>query len=131
MNNSLEDIYTGSKRVNILLKEIAAASSEQLDGIQNVSTSIKELELVTQNNASNAQELASTAVETADQVQNVRSLVLQHTLGPTDANTTASGEPSSDRILAATPAPLPVAAAAPAPVPSLSMEDHEFPMDSF
>lgn len=131
---ALDEIFTGSKRVNILLKEIAAASSEQLGGIQNVSTSIKELEMVTQNNASNAEELASTAVEAADQVQIVRGLVLQHRLDGTrskeSARTRSTAGPS--------PMPFDVPAPLPARAPSFetvseapSFDDQDFPMESF
>lgn len=129
VNTSLEEIHEGSKRVNILLREIAAASGEQLQGITSVSTSIKELELVTQNNASNAQELASTAVETADQVQTVRGLVLQHNL---DSNNTNPGiqkpEGSYDSERPAPPSLLP---SQPVETMDMTMEEHEFPMDSF
>ncbi len=138
VNKSLEDILTGSKRVNILLKEIAAASTEQLDGIRSVSTSIKELEMVTQNNASNAEELASTAVETSDQVQIVRRLVLQHKLdeqpmgGSTPAPARAAKTRASrnaDHVAPALPAKRPTMHA-----PALtenSYDDADFPMDSF
>ncbi|MEM8711627.1 MAG: methyl-accepting chemotaxis protein, partial [Planctomycetota bacterium] len=131
VNGSLEQIHEGSKRVNILIREIAAASSEQLDGIQSVSTSIKELELVTQNNASNAQELASTAVETADQVQSVRQLVLQHNL---DGPMTSSEQSGAQKAAIQQPSPKAALPAASAPVSAMDVtapEEHEFPMDAF
>ncbi|WP_145193954.1 methyl-accepting chemotaxis protein [Planctomycetes bacterium Poly30] len=133
VNSSLEQIHEGSKRVNILIREIAAASSEQLDGIQSVSTSIKELELVTQNNASNAEELASTAVETADQVQTVRSLVLQHNLsGDSTGSAKSSKSSGSSGLKQPSPkAPLPAPASQKDHGFSMSHEDHEFPMDAF
>lgn len=133
VNSSLEQIHEGSTRVNILIREIAAASSEQLDGIQSVSTSIKELEMVTQNNASNAQELASTAVETADQVQTVRSLVLQHNLeGEREKPKSASSSPQGGIHRPAPKAPLPAAQLSNDPTPSHDMSGaDEFPMDAF
>ena len=136
VGGALDEIFTGSKRVNILLKEIAAASSEQLEGIQSVSTSIKELEMVTQNNASNAEELASTAVEAAEHVQIVRDLVLQHRIEgqsstplPQDASrkTLANGESEVRAPLPATQ--LSAADAHEAPMRG-GLED-EFPMESF
>ena len=133
VNHSLEQIHEGSTRVNILIREIAAASSEQLDGIKSVSTSIKELELVTQNNASNAQELASTAVETADQVQIVRSLVLQHNLS-SDRERPVDGRGSGHGEVQQTPPRAPLPAPFGAQDTSGSPEEHrvdEFPMDAF
>jgi methyl-accepting chemotaxis protein len=133
VNSSLEQIHEGSTRVNILIREIAAASSEQLDGIQSVSTSIKELEMVTQNNASNAQELASTAVETADQVQTVRGLVLQHNLEGDGEKPTSAGSSAHGGIQRPAPkAPLPAAQLSNDPMPSHDMSGvDEFPMDAF
>ncbi len=133
VNSSLEQIHEGSTRVNILIREIAAASSEQLDGIRNVSSSIKELEAVTQNNASNAQELASTAVETADQVQTVRELVLRHNLegdGPGPETASHSSPHAIQRPSPRAPLPSRSFAAEPIVAPDLSEVD-EFPMDAF
>lgn len=133
VNTSLEQIHEGSTRVNILIREIAAASSEQLDGIQSVSTSVKELEFVTQNNASNAEELASTAVETADQVQTVRSLVLQHNLKDSVQKPSTESYSGAGDIHQPTPrAPLPTPARP--TLPSDAADEHavdEFPMDAF
>lgn len=124
VGEALDEIVTGSTRVNILLKEIAAASSEQLAGIQSVSTSIKELETVTQNNASSAEKLASTAVESAHQVQKVRNLVLQHKIRQTEGavQSRVQQAPILRTALQAVRAPLPSEA---------TFEDQEFPMESF
>lgn len=131
VNESLEEILSGSKRVNVLLKEIAAASQEQLQGVQSVSTGIKELELVTQNNAANAQELASTAVETAEQIQSVRDITLEHLTTPgaggaihTPLREASSGLAIQSAALDDMPAPMP---GANSPVDLES----EFPMSSF
>ncbi len=83
---ALREILDGSTKVNILLKEIAAASSEQLDGIRNVSTGVEELDTVTQANAGSAQELASTAIETSGQVQAVRRLVAEYRINGRNAS---------------------------------------------
>jgi methyl-accepting chemotaxis protein len=77
---ALREILDGSSKVNLLLKEIAAASTEQLDGIRSVSTGVEELDKVTQANAGSAEELASTAIETSGQVQAVRKLVSEYRL---------------------------------------------------
>ncbi len=138
VGGALDEIFSGSKRVNILLKEIAAASAEQLGGIQSVSTSIKELEMVTQNNASNAEELASTAVEAAEHVQIVRDLVLQHRIEGHDSPPKAAARPKS--VMAAADDVFGIDAALPSAgleskglkksTPAMS-DDTEFPMESF
>lgn len=80
VSKALREILDGSAKVNLLLKEIAAASTEQLEGIRSVSTGVEELDKVTQANAGSAQELASTAIETSGQVQAVRKLVSEYQL---------------------------------------------------
>ena len=97
VNESLEEILSGSRCVNSLLKEISAASQGQLEGIQSVTTGIKELDTVVQNNAASAEELASTAVETADQVQFVRSVIGRYSI-----------DESSDRAQSESSRPEPV-----------------------
>ncbi|MEZ6002567.1 MAG: methyl-accepting chemotaxis protein [Planctomycetota bacterium] len=131
VNSSLEEILAGSDRVNTLLREIAAASIEQLTGIKHVSTSIRELDSVTQTNAANAEELASTASETTDLVRGVWRLVDQHTI-----NSEVSLEQSTSKAAASHPnprAPLPAQRAPMAP-PSMANAgnpEDEFPMESF
>ncbi|MEO1696898.1 MAG: methyl-accepting chemotaxis protein [Planctomycetota bacterium] len=137
VGEALEEIFVGSKKVNILLKEIAAASSEQLDGINSVSTSIKELEMVTQNNASNAQELASTAVEAAEQVQIVRDLVFEHQIDvarsdAVKASTASDAVASRNDVPAPLPAARPSAPAMAGPPADLdAVDDADFPMEAF
>jgi methyl-accepting chemotaxis protein len=80
VSKALREILDGSGKVNLLLKEIAAASTEQLEGIRSVSTGVEELDKVTQANAGSAEELASTAIETSGQVQAVRKLVSEYQL---------------------------------------------------
>jgi len=80
VSGALREILEGSVKVSTLLREIAAASGEQLDGIRSVSTGIEELDKVTQANAGSAEELASTAVETSGQAQSVRKLVAEYRL---------------------------------------------------
>lgn len=74
---SLEEIVTNTKQVNSLVAQIASASTEQADGINQVNKGISELDRVTQQNAGNAEELASSSEETAAQVSALRDLVTQ------------------------------------------------------
>jgi methyl-accepting chemotaxis protein len=80
VSQTLREILDGSGKVNLLLKEIAAASTEQLEGIRSVSTGVEELDKLTQANAASAEELASTAIETSGQVHAVRRLVSEYRL---------------------------------------------------
>ncbi|MCL4222232.1 MAG: PAS domain S-box protein [Phycisphaerales bacterium] len=74
---SLEEIVTNTKQVNSLVAQIASASTEQAEGINQVNKGISELDRVTQQNAGNAEELASSSEETAAQVSALRDLVTQ------------------------------------------------------
>ena len=54
--HSLSDIVTSVKRVAEIVSEIAAASREQSDGVQQVDASVNEMETVTQKNAAMVEE---------------------------------------------------------------------------
>lgn len=53
---SLEDIVTGVQRVTVLMGEIATASREQSQGIEQVNTAVSQMDSVTQQNASLVEE---------------------------------------------------------------------------
>ena len=63
----LEEITTTSTKVNALVGEIAAASKEQAQGIDQVNTAVAQMDKVTQANAAGAEESASAAEELASQ----------------------------------------------------------------
>ena len=77
VGQALEEIAGSTNKVNALLSEIAVASSEQATGISQINTGVGELDKVTQQNAGNAEELASSAEETSAQVAALRELVGQ------------------------------------------------------
>ena len=138
VNVSLEAILGGSDRVNTLLREIAAASSDQLSGINNVSTSVRELDMVTQTNAANAQELASTSAETTDQVKGVWRLVEQHTIDDSEGDSSGgSSRQTSSAASAAsfdvmdTPSILPADGDGVADFGFDANPEDAFPMESF
>lgn len=87
VGESLEEIVTSTNKVNTLLGEIASASQEQADGISQVNKGVVELDKVTQQNAGNAEELASASEETASQVQSLRALVGQFKVSGGTTNT--------------------------------------------
>ena len=72
VSEALEEIVTGTQKVNTLLGEISSAAKEQTSGIAEINTGVAELDKVTQQNAGNAEELASAAQETASQVATLR-----------------------------------------------------------
>ncbi len=69
--SSLTDIVTNVKKVTSLIDEISIASSEQSDGIDQVSKAIQEMDHVTQQNAAVAEETASASEEMSAQSQNL------------------------------------------------------------
>jgi PAS domain S-box-containing protein len=58
---TLEEIVGSVKRVTDIVAEIAAASKEQLTGVEQVNKAVAQMDRVTQNNASQTEEMAGTA----------------------------------------------------------------------
>ncbi|MBX3373721.1 MAG: DUF3365 domain-containing protein [Phycisphaeraceae bacterium] len=75
VGQALEEIAGSTNKVNTLLAEIASASTEQASGINQINTGVAELDKVTQQNAGNAEELASSAEQTSAQVASLQELV--------------------------------------------------------
>ncbi len=92
----LGDIETSTKKVNTLLGEIASASREQADGVDQINKGVTELDKVTQQTAGNSEELAAAAEETASQVGVLRELVTRFKIkGESEASgLSATGRPS-------------------------------------
>ncbi len=112
----LSDIVTSTNKVDTLLGEIASASGEQSSGISQINTGVSELDKVTQQNAGNAEELASGAEETSSQVTALREIVGQFKVsGHSNSSVsrpskTGGGAPAS-RAPAPSPKPSPSPAA--------------------
>ena len=64
-----------SEKISRLIDEIAAASQEQAQGISQVSKAVAEMDKVTQQNTTNAQESASAAVEMNTQAEHLKEFV--------------------------------------------------------
>jgi hypothetical protein len=73
----LEKIATGNRKVNDLIGEIAAASNEQAQGIEQISTAVTQMDEVTQRNAANAEESASASEELNAQAEELNTMVVQ------------------------------------------------------
>ncbi|MBN1982219.1 MAG: MCP four helix bundle domain-containing protein [Chitinivibrionales bacterium] len=77
VNKSFESIVSSVKKVNDLIAEIAAASQEQSQGIDQVNTAVAQMDKVTQQNAANAEESASSSEELSSQAQELASMIAQ------------------------------------------------------
>lgn len=64
---SLEDIVNGVQRVTVLMGEIATASREQSQGIEQVNTAVSQMDSVTQQNASLVEESSAAGRSLQDQ----------------------------------------------------------------
>ena len=74
-NDNFAAVAQSSSKVGELVAEIAAASSEQAQGIGQVNTAVNEVDKVTQQNAANAEESASAAEEMNAQAEQMKVFV--------------------------------------------------------
>ncbi len=72
---SLQEIVTKTRQVDDLVAEIAAASNEQSQGINQISAATSQMESVTQNNAASAEESASASEELNAQAGTLQGIV--------------------------------------------------------
>jgi len=73
----LEEIGAASVKVNDLVAEIAAASNEQAQGIEQVNTAVSQMDKVTQQSAANAEESASASEELNAQADQLNQIVAE------------------------------------------------------
>ncbi len=71
----LTEIVEGIGKTSDLIGEIAAASQEQAQGIDQVNTAVNQMDKVTQQNAANAEESASASEELSAQAEQMNSVV--------------------------------------------------------
>ncbi len=76
----LERIVVSATKVNDLIGEIAAASDEQSNGIEQVNQAVAQLNKVTQTNSANSEESASAAEELNSQAEELSAMVGSFTL---------------------------------------------------
>jgi methyl-accepting chemotaxis protein len=77
---SFEVIAASNAKVDNLIAEIAAASQEQSQGIDQVNTAVAQMDKVTQQNAANSEESASASEELSSQAEELQSMVAQFKL---------------------------------------------------
>ena len=85
---TLGEIAEGNRKVNDLVGEISAASNEQSQGIEQISTAVTQMDQITQSNAANAEESASASEELSAQAEELTNMVrdLQAVVGSTSDN---------------------------------------------
>lgn len=74
---ALQDILDRSKKVGVLVNEIATASREQAEGITQVSRAVTQMDAVTQQNASVAEESASASEELSAQAETLQTTIVR------------------------------------------------------
>jgi methyl-accepting chemotaxis protein len=75
LTKSFTGIQETSGKVAVLVSEIAAASKEQAQGIEQVNTGVAEMDKVVQQNAANAEESASASEELSSQAEELKGMV--------------------------------------------------------
>ncbi|MBT8356879.1 MAG: methyl-accepting chemotaxis protein, partial [Deltaproteobacteria bacterium] len=74
-SDAFAEVASGSAKVAALIGEIAAASNEQAQGIEQVNVAVTEMDKVTQSNAAGAEESASASEEMNAQAEEMKGMV--------------------------------------------------------
>lgn len=80
VSTSFMAIAESNGKVDSLIAEIAAASQEQSQGIDQVNSAVSQMDKVTQQNAANSEESASAAEELSSQAEELQKMVAQFRL---------------------------------------------------
>jgi len=95
VRQALDGIVSGISKTTDLVGEIAAASQEQAQGIDQVNTAVAQMDKVTQQNAANAEESASASEEMSTQAGQLKTIVGELTRLVQGASAAASSPDSS------------------------------------
>jgi len=76
-NGAFSKVSESAAKVGELVSEIAAASGEQADGIEQVNRAVVEMDKIVQQNAASAEESASASEELSAQAEQMRSIVAE------------------------------------------------------
>lgn len=87
---SLNDIVIGVKKVGDIVAEIAAASAEQSQGIEQVNQAITQMDEITQQNAALAEQASAASVSMSDQSTQMTQLLSFFNVGKKQTSTTNS-----------------------------------------
>ena len=77
VSEALKHTVTNSEKVAQLVAEIAAASNEQAQGIEQINTAVAQMDQVTQSNAANSEESASASEELSAQAEEMQRMVME------------------------------------------------------
>ncbi len=129
--DSLQQIVDGARTMDTLITEIAGASREQTQGIDQVNSAVSQMDKVTQTNAGSAEETAAAAEELSAQAVSMQQAanelrqLVQGTSAKTAAAPTKFRAPAKPAAMVKTPArpvrpsaPSPATAKASAPAPA-------------
>ncbi len=108
---TMDEIVGSVKRVNDIIAEIYAATSEQSQGISEVNQAVMQLDQMTQQNSALVEQSAAAASSMREQAQSLAQVVSVFRLGQDDRVTAATPIPVR-RAPPPAPAPKPVAAPA-------------------
>jgi methyl-accepting chemotaxis protein len=75
VQESLESLARNTQRSNAVMAEIAAASEQQSQGVEEINSAVEQMNTVTQETAASSEEGASTAEELSAQAEQLRVLV--------------------------------------------------------
>ncbi len=73
----LGEIGDQASRVNVLIDQIASASQEQAEGLEQVNLAVGQMDQITQANAANAEESASASEELSGQAEELSRMVIE------------------------------------------------------
>jgi len=90
VGKTLEEIVASIGKTSDLVGEIAAASQEQAQGIDQVNTAVAQMDKVTQQNAANAEESASASEELNAQAESLQDMVQEFTLSKSSHRSASS-----------------------------------------
>ncbi|MFO7736028.1 MAG: methyl-accepting chemotaxis protein [bacterium] len=91
----LDGIVSGVTKVTDLVGEIAAASNEQSEGVNQVNTGLDQVEQVTQQNTASAEESAAASEELSGQAQELKKMIATFKLRETGASSIGHSGPSA------------------------------------
>jgi methyl-accepting chemotaxis protein len=102
----LEEIVTGVKKVGDIVAEIASASSEQSDGINQVNQAITSMDEITQQNAALAEETSAASAAMSDNTHEMRDLMAFFSGGAAPKpKVEASAAPAAGKVVRPVAAP--------------------------
>ncbi len=105
----LKETTENVNKVGEMMAEIAAASEQQSEGIDQINSAVDQMNQVTQQNAANSEESASAAQELSSQAEEMRSLVAAYKLSKETSSYSSKGSMNFNTVQRPAPAPVNIA----------------------